>query len=158
MLDGLEGVSATSGTGFDRAAIDGMLSRLSARVFLMNNVHDDAPILFHTRWALSYLRGPISRQEITALMAPHLASAPPEAAAPARFAPLPKSTRNTKRYATWQKALKTYLYQNYGLRLYTCAPLNPTSQADETEGAFRVRMREEARKARDIARPRPRGP
>jgi hypothetical protein len=256
VLDGLEGASATSGTGFDRATVDRVLSRLSSRVFLMNNVHDDAPVLFHTRWALSYLRGPISRQEITALMAPRKAAVAQKAATPmkqpaapkkaearaaesgrpvlppgiaeaflpvreapgdgmllyrpgllgeadlhytdraskldtwrrvtclaslgdaaaagdlwqgamvtegsvgplepdprepARFAALPKSARNTKRYATWQKALKTHLYQDCGLTLYTCKALKLTSRADEDEGPFRVRLREEAHKARDLA-------
>ena len=46
-----------------------MLAR-RRRVFLMNNVHDDGPIVFQSRWALSYLRGPLSRQQIQTLMDP----------------------------------------------------------------------------------------
>ena len=69
LLDGLEGAAASSGSTFDRAAADRILSGLGSRVFLMNNVHEDAPVLFHTRWALSYLRGPLSRHEIKTLMA-----------------------------------------------------------------------------------------
>ena len=60
MLDGLEGVSS----GLDRQAIDRALSSLRARVFLMHNVHEQAPIAFETRWALSYLRGPMGREEL----------------------------------------------------------------------------------------------
>jgi hypothetical protein len=60
MLDGLEGVSS----GLDRQAIDRALSSLRARVFLMHNVHEQAPITFETRWALSYLRGPMGREEL----------------------------------------------------------------------------------------------
>ncbi len=47
-----------------------MLSQLGNRMFLMNNVHDDHPQFFQARWALSYLRGPLSRQQIQTLMAP----------------------------------------------------------------------------------------
>ena len=36
----------------------------------MNNVHDDAPVVFQTRWALSYLRGPLTREQIKTLMDP----------------------------------------------------------------------------------------
>ena len=67
VLDGLEGAATSSGASFDRAEMDRMLSGLKSRVFLMNNVHEDAPVLFHTRWALSYLRGPLTRQQIREL-------------------------------------------------------------------------------------------
>jgi hypothetical protein len=45
-----------------------LLSGLGQRVFLMHNVHDDQPLLFQTRWALSYLRGPLTRAQIEVLM------------------------------------------------------------------------------------------
>ncbi len=41
---------ATAAASFDRGRIDSLLSQLSARVFLMNNVHEDAPVIFETRW------------------------------------------------------------------------------------------------------------
>jgi hypothetical protein len=63
LLEGLEG-------SFDRAALGEMLARLGKRVFLMNNVHETAPVLFETRWTLSYLRGPLTRVEIKTLMSP----------------------------------------------------------------------------------------
>lgn len=65
VLDGLEGV----GGGIDRSAIDAMLSALPGRVFLMHNVHEPAPVVFQTRWTLSYLRGPMGRGEIERLSA-----------------------------------------------------------------------------------------
>jgi hypothetical protein len=37
-----------------------LITRLGNRVFLMHNVNDDGPVVFHTRWALSYLRGPLT--------------------------------------------------------------------------------------------------
>ena len=70
VLEGLEGAAASTGAGFDRAAMEQTLAGLGSRVFLMNNVHEDGPVIFRTRWALSYLRGPVTRQQIETLMAP----------------------------------------------------------------------------------------
>jgi len=64
VLDGLEGAAAGS---VDRADVDRMLSTLPKRVFLLHNVHETAPVVFQTRWTLSYLRGPLSRDQIRAL-------------------------------------------------------------------------------------------
>src|SRR5579883_106728 len=58
VLEGLEGASTASGHAFDRSELDKILSALGQRVFVMNNVHDERPRVFQTRWALSYLRGP----------------------------------------------------------------------------------------------------
>ena len=70
VLDGLEGASATSGAAFDRAEMERVLAGLGKRVFLLHSVHADAPQLFQTRWALSYLRGPLTKSQIATLMAP----------------------------------------------------------------------------------------
>ena len=59
---------------------------LGNRVFLMNNVHEDAPVVFETRWAMSYLRGPLTRAQIKTLMDPRRAAAPRPAP---RARPLP---------------------------------------------------------------------
>jgi hypothetical protein len=75
VLDGLEGAVTSGGGSFDRAQADRLLSGLSARVFLMNNVHDDRPTVFESRWAMSYLRGPLTRDQIRTLMAPRKAAA-----------------------------------------------------------------------------------
>ncbi|MDP1570318.1 MAG: hypothetical protein Q8L86_09960 [Vicinamibacterales bacterium] len=68
VLDGLEGVASGAGAGLDRASLDRLLSGLDKRVFLLHNVHAKAPEVFQTRWALSYLRGPLGRDEIRQLM------------------------------------------------------------------------------------------
>jgi hypothetical protein len=68
ILDGLEGASTSAGAAFDRGRTEAILSGLTNRVFLMNNVHDDEPIVFQTRWCLSFLRGPLSREQIAGLM------------------------------------------------------------------------------------------
>ncbi|HBL30965.1 MAG TPA: ATP-binding protein, partial [Acidobacteria bacterium] len=70
LMDGLE--SAAAG-GLDRATIEKILAGLGNRVFLMHNVHDDGPVVFQCRWALSYLRGPLTRPEIKKLMDPRKA-------------------------------------------------------------------------------------
>src|SRR4029079_11297179 len=68
--DGLEGAAAG---GVDREAADRTLSALGKRVFLLHDVHAGPPVTFQSRWAMSYLRGPLSRDQIKALTA---ASAP----------------------------------------------------------------------------------
>ncbi|MEX2187847.1 MAG: hypothetical protein WD875_13670, partial [Pirellulales bacterium] len=68
MLDGLEGATAAAGVAFDRSQMDAVISGLRSRVFLLNNVHEDAPVTFETRWAMSYLRGPLTRDQIATLM------------------------------------------------------------------------------------------
>ncbi|MGJ5820911.1 ATP-binding protein [Paludibaculum fermentans] len=68
VLEGLEGAAASAGAKFDRGEMEQILAGLGNRVFLMNNVHEDAPVLFQTRWTLSYLRGPLARPEIKRLM------------------------------------------------------------------------------------------
>lgn len=67
LLDGLEGAAAAAGSAFDRRSMDTLLSGLGKRVFLMNNVHEAQPILFETRWAMSYLAGPLMRNQIREL-------------------------------------------------------------------------------------------
>jgi hypothetical protein len=111
VLDGLEGASAASGRAFDRARVDAILSGLAKRVFLMNNVHDETPTLFQTRWTMSYLRGPLTRAQIKQLQ-PANALAPipaspagaPSAAgatnAPAAAVPVAASSITTSSVAT----------------------------------------------------------
>jgi hypothetical protein len=70
VLDGLEGAAAGSGAPFDRADMERKISGLGKRVFLLYNVHENAPEAFQTRWALSYLAGPLTRDQIEKLMAP----------------------------------------------------------------------------------------
>ena len=88
VLEGLEGASTAAGHAFDRRKMDEVLSGLGNRVFVMNNVHDDQPVVFQTRWALSYLRGPLTREQIQTLMAPRKqAAAPPGVSGPVSASP-----------------------------------------------------------------------
>ena len=85
LLDGLEGASAAAGRALDRAKTDKVLSALPKRVFLMHDVHEDAPVIMQTRWALSYLRGPLTREQIRMLSkaAPAAPTAAPRPVPPA---------------------------------------------------------------------------
>jgi hypothetical protein len=272
VLDGLEGASATAGANFDRAKTETILSSLTNRVFLMNNVHDDQPVVFQTRWALSYLRGPVTREQIQTLMAPRKAAVisaasptvapstvhhPPSTATPvapspapptpsvslaasdehrpvlppgiqesflpvrgslaagetwlyrpavlgdaklhfvqakakvdcwqdvhvlvdigdsvpsplwdgaaiqtgdepeqdnepesrAKFASLAPAAMRAKSYTEWKTSLKNYLYASQVLSLWTCGSLKQTSQPDETDGEFRVRITHAAHEQRDV--------
>lgn len=69
VIDGLEGASTAAGRGFDRGRIEALIGGLSQRRFLMNDVHEEAPVLLESRWAMSYLRGPLTRAQIQSLMA-----------------------------------------------------------------------------------------
>jgi DNA helicase HerA-like ATPase len=69
VLEGLAGASSAAGRVLDRAGADAILSALRKRAFLRSSAHDDAPLLFESRWALSYLRGPLTREQIRRLSA-----------------------------------------------------------------------------------------
>ena len=81
VLDGLEGAANTAGGTFDRGLMEKTLAGLGNRVFLMNNVHEDHPVVFTVRWLMSYLGGPLSRPQIKALMDPIRPKAGAKAAA-----------------------------------------------------------------------------
>jgi hypothetical protein len=95
VLEGLEGAAAGSAGRFDRGAMEETLAGLGKRKFLLNNVHEDEPVVFETRWVMSYLRGPLTRDQIKRLMAPRSTApgaptaSPAAAARTARPAPRP---------------------------------------------------------------------
>jgi len=68
LIEGLEGAAAAAGGSADRGALEKLLSSLKSRIFLMSNVHRGALEVFETRWALSYLSGPLTRAQIKLLM------------------------------------------------------------------------------------------
>ncbi|MCC7359978.1 MAG: ATP-binding protein [Anaerolineales bacterium] len=97
LLEGLATISAQGSLAFNPSQLDTLISSLKPRNFLLNNVHAPAPLLFETRWAMSYLAGPLTREQIRAFKPPSAAAlaapatgggvvaaaAPPSAAAPA---------------------------------------------------------------------------
>jgi len=266
VLEGLEGVAAGTGLKFDRQQMEQTLAGLESRIFVLNNVHEDAPEVFESRWAMSYLRGPLTRKQIKTLMDPikaqtaavpteqaktmaaGAASASPAAVAQAipaastrvadqnrrpvlppevsqyfipvrgggsrdstlvyhpmvlgaaqvrfankkidvtrdlmalspisdgvvpvewedaqvvdlpisdleqssqensSFADLPAAGGKPKSYSAWEKEFAGWLYRNQKLDLFTSPSLNETSQPDESERDFRIRLQQTAREKRD---------
>ncbi len=76
----------------DVAELDRTISGLEKRQFLLHNTHEPEPVLFTSRWALSYLRGPLTREQIAALTDYTPAAAQPkEIAKPESAPPAPAS-------------------------------------------------------------------
>ncbi len=89
VLQGLKGAIAEAG-GNNAADYDTLISQLSNRVFLLHNIHSDGPVVFQTRWAMSYLRGPLTRLQVKELMTARKAAAvAPVAVASAPAVPAP---------------------------------------------------------------------
>ncbi len=67
VLDGLDGASSATGAALDRGAMERLLAGLGTREFLLHDVHEEGPRLLRSRFALSYLRGPLTRAQIREL-------------------------------------------------------------------------------------------
>ena len=80
----LDGLSSASGS-VDVKAVSDTISTLGKRQFLLKRAGKDSPEVMTTRWAMSYLRGPLTRDQIgRAMESPAAAAASaPAAAAPA---------------------------------------------------------------------------
>lgn len=70
VLAGLEG--AALGGDFNKQRTEQILAGLGQRVFYLHSVHEDAPVVFSTRWVLSYLAGPLTREQIASLPTKHI--------------------------------------------------------------------------------------
>ena len=73
LADGL--ASAAAGVGGDD--FEQTIGALEARTFLLHNTHEARPIVFQTRWVLSYLAGPLTREQIRRLPRDAVASGSP---------------------------------------------------------------------------------
>ena len=94
VVEGL--ASAATGALRDRAGFERQLGNLGNRVFLARSAHEDVPVMFQTRFALSYLRGPLTREDLRRLRgAEESAAQPPGAksALPPGAAPAPATSR-----------------------------------------------------------------
>jgi uncharacterized protein DUF87 len=82
VMDGLQG--GALGGHMDTQRLKPILAGLESRTFLLHNVHESGPVVFKSRWALSYLRGPLTREQIKQLgpqiTAPELSRPPGQTA------------------------------------------------------------------------------
>ena len=92
--DGL--MAAAAAGGLDPGQLDALLGSLGKRTFLLHNVHDSGPILMQTRWVMSYLRGPLTRDDIRRLTNDHPETAEKPAPTPIAKAPAPVATAANK--------------------------------------------------------------
>jgi len=65
VIAGLEGAAA--GGTFDKARTEQILAGIGQRIFYRHSVHEDEPIIFGTRWVMSYLAGPLTKDQISKL-------------------------------------------------------------------------------------------
>jgi hypothetical protein len=96
VFDGLAGAAEGAGRAFDRARLQRLVAGLGSRVFLLHDIRGDEPVPFQTRFTLSYLRGPLTRDEVRRLMASRQPQRPaiaaPEAAPSTASAPQTRET------------------------------------------------------------------
>ena len=105
----LEGLRSAAG-GADISALDSSIGALQKRQFMLVSAKDSRPRVFSTRWAMSYLRGPLTKEQVQQLMsaAPRPAEAAPASVGAAdataatppplpRLAPRPRHSRPTRR-------------------------------------------------------------
>lgn len=63
----LDGMASAAG-GVDISAVGDTISGLGKREFMLRRAGKDQPEVFTTRWAMSYLRGPMTRDQIEQMM------------------------------------------------------------------------------------------
>jgi hypothetical protein len=119
----LEGMSAAAG-GVDVQAVGDTISALGKREFVLRRAGKDKPEVFTTRWAMSYLRGPLTRDQIATLMAGAQQAAPPAAAAATTPAAAPAAAAAAPAAATTTS--------EPGVPAAAPAPAAPALGADET--------------------------
>jgi len=87
----LEGMQSASG-GVDLADLDKTISGLDKRQFLLHMSRGKPPVVFTTRWAMSYLAGPLTKDQLSKLPGAEAVSSRgnvPQPAPPAVDEPLP---------------------------------------------------------------------
>ena len=71
----LEGLRSAAG-GVDVGKLDKAIGGLEQRQFLLQSAHRAEPVLFSTRWAMSFLRGPLTKDQIEILTPDEAKAAP----------------------------------------------------------------------------------
>jgi uncharacterized protein YjbJ (UPF0337 family) len=90
----LEGLTSAAGDT-DVGVFDEMISGLGKRQFVLQSTRRKAPTVFGTRWAQSFLAGPLTREQVSSLTDPGEISTPdaqPSVTPEAETAPIPDDT------------------------------------------------------------------
>ena len=136
--------SGLQGAGLEAAAVKRLLAATKKRVFLLHDVHRKAPCLLQSRWAMSYLRGPMTREEISRLTKakPEAGATPPKAdAAPGGPPVLPPPFRHLYLARRQAEVASAHLLVKYAVRYkgleetvgVKAWPLSGTTPADTLE-------------------------
>ena len=64
----IDGLGGKVGASYTKSEIKTLLANLKKRTFFLKSAHLEDIRLFSTRWVLSYLKGPLKRDEISTLM------------------------------------------------------------------------------------------
>jgi Helicase HerA, central domain len=144
LREGLEG----SG-GLDAKTIDRLLDATGKRVFLLHDVHRKAPVLLQSRWAMSYLRGPLTREEISRLMQGRAgagsdasAAATPAASAVTATPPILPAPLRSQYFAKYQgEVADPHLLVKYAVR-YKAAGETVATRAWPLAGASAIEVLE----------------
>ncbi|WP_323593173.1 ATP-binding protein [Aliarcobacter butzleri] len=64
----IDGLSSANEGNLNKDEVMNLISNLEKRNFILKNINEDSIKIFETRWALSYLKGPISKDGIKKLM------------------------------------------------------------------------------------------
>ena len=65
----IDGLGGKVGSSYDKDEIRTLLSNMKKRTFFLKSAHLDDIRVFGTRWVMSYLKGPLKKDEISTLMA-----------------------------------------------------------------------------------------
>lgn len=68
VLSGLEGTLQEAGKSLDKNYFDSIINSLKPRSFLLHNIHTNEAKVITSRWAMCYLRGPLTKSQIAILM------------------------------------------------------------------------------------------
>ena len=107
-----------------------LLDRARKRVFLLHDIHRKEPALVETRWAMSYLRGPMTKQDLAKLRGPSAPPAKAPDAAPAGAAPPPLPPEWPGRWVDRRGAdlASAALYVRYAVRFRTAKGMSPEAK------------------------------
>ncbi len=109
-------LTGLQGAGLEGSATGRLLDATKKRVFLLHDVHRSSPCLLQSRWALSYLRGPLTREEIGRLGFAKPAAARPAAATASGPPVLPPPFRQLYLSRRGEKLAASHLLVKYAVR------------------------------------------